>query len=395
MDLLQQEATITMLWRWSTMAQIVSTLMIAVFFVVLDRSVGRVEMRPWVKAWLANLAALFVTNIFWFWQPEGVVFTVIRFAYFFSKTMFVAFLVSGALQSVRERVGEGLSRTVLAGIVIYSAIAAFALDTIDRVGVVQSSILAAFLGGTAIILFVRGFRDSRWLAAGLAVRAAFAAIEAAAYGSRIVPIAWLPSRPVDLFLAAHSSFAAAAEWLIALGCVLTLYRTIQQELTDSNHALFTAKEVLQGMVDRDALTGLGNRRALPAVFRQVYSTGATIFFFDLNDFKVINDSYGHQAGDDALKRFARALHATFRPDDHVIRYAGDEFVVIAQAAEPSQVLGRIDDLRERLKLQRITGPEIRFSVGHSYLAVHGEPEAAVKAADEAMYQDKAKIYLGS
>jgi len=384
------EPKLLLLWQWSTLAQIVSALMIAVFFVVLDRSVGRVETRPWVKAWLANLAALFVTNIFWFWQPAGVVFTLIRFAYFFSKTMFVAFLVSGAMQSVHGRVGRGLNRAVLAGIVLYSAIAALALDKIERIGVVQSSILAAFFGGTAIILFSRGSRGSRWLAAGLGIRAAFAAIETVAYGSKVLPGAWLPSARVDLFLAAHSSLAAAAEWVIALGCVLAFYRTIQRELTDLNQALFTSKEVVQGNVDHDSLTGLGNRSALRAVFRQVYSTGATIFFFDLNDFKVINDSYGHQAGDDALKRFAQALQKTFRPEDHVIRYAGDEFVVVAQAAEPSQVLGHIDDLREKLKQQRTTGPDIRFSVGHSYLAVHGDPEAAVKAADEAMYGEKAK-----
>ncbi|MDP9193446.1 MAG: diguanylate cyclase [Acidobacteriota bacterium] len=46
---------------------------------------------------------------------------------------------------------------------------------------------------------------------------------------------------------------------------------------------------------------------------------------------IINDSYGHQVGDECLKRFARALQTTFRPDDHVIRDAGDEFVIVAPA----------------------------------------------------------------
>jgi diguanylate cyclase (GGDEF)-like protein len=108
----------------------------------------------------------------------------------------------------------------------------------------------------------------------------------------------------------------------------------------------------------------------------------------LDDFKEINDSYGHQAGDDCLKRFSQALQASFRPDDHVIRYAGDEFVVVAQAVEPPQVLERVERLRERLRI-RADGPEIRFSVGHAYLPVNGEPAAAIQAADEAMYRDKA------
>jgi hypothetical protein len=146
-----------------------------------------------------------------------------------------------------------------------------------------------------------------------------------------------PHRALGLFLASHSSFDTGAEWVIALGCVLTLYRTIQLELTQTNTDLLAAKEVLQELVDRDSLTGLANRRALPIILRESDTTGATILFFDLNDFKLINDSYGHQIGDDCLKRFARALQASFRPDDHVIRYAGDEFVVVAPGLDPDQL----------------------------------------------------------
>ena len=87
-----------LLWRWSTTAQITSALMIAVFFVVLGRSVRRVEMRPWMYAWLANLAALLVTCIFWFAQPSSpFAFVVLRGSYFFWKTMFVVLLVAGAV----------------------------------------------------------------------------------------------------------------------------------------------------------------------------------------------------------------------------------------------------------------------------------------------------------
>jgi diguanylate cyclase (GGDEF)-like protein len=146
--------------------------------------------------------------------------------------------------------------------------------------------------------------------------------------------------------------------------------------------------VLQELVDRDPLTGLSNRRALPDVLRSVFDTGATILFFDLNDFKGINDSYGHQMGDECLKRFARVLQASFRPDDHVIRYAGDEFVVVAQSVEPAQVLVRVEGVRERLKFERTDGPPIKFAVGHAYLPSNGDAEAALREADEAMYREK-------
>lgn len=116
------------------------------------------------------------------------------------------------------------------------------------------------------------------------------------------------------------------------------------------------KEELQALVDRDSLTGLANRRALPEALRECGGSGATLLFFDLNDFKEINDSYGHSIGDECLRRFASALRATFGEDGRLFRYGGDEFVVIATGDA-----GRlVNELRERLEQERVS-PRIRFS----------------------------------
>jgi diguanylate cyclase (GGDEF)-like protein len=378
-----------LLWRWSTTAQITSALMIAVFFVVLGRSVRRVEMRPWIYAWLANLAALLVTCIFWFAQPSSqFAFVVLRGSYFFWKTMFVVLLVAGARSFVRRRPGLTVRRTVIACILVYAVVAAFTVDAIDKIGVVQSVVMALILGACAAALLVKRPPGSGWLTAGLTIRSLLAAVEAVAHFARIVPMKRLPESVVGLFVASYSSFDTGAEWVIALGCVLILYRTIQQELTNSNLDLTAAQEVLQQLVDRDPLTGLSNRRALPEIFRNVFETGATILFFDLNDFKGINDAYGHQTGDECLRRFARALQASFRPGDHVIRYAGDEFVVVAPSADPPVLLDHVERMRERLKFERADGPPIRFSAGHARLSPKGDAEGALRAADEAMYREK-------
>jgi diguanylate cyclase (GGDEF)-like protein len=378
-----------LLWRWSTTAQITSELMIAVFFVVLSRSVRRVEMRPWVQAWVANLVALLVTIIFWFAQPNSrFAFMATVFSYTLSKTIFSILLVAGTWNFVRRRSSVAMRRAVIAIAILYSAIAALTLDKIDKLGVVQSAVIGIILGTGALLLLFNRVPGAGWLTAGLSIRAILAVIETLAHGARLVPQRFVSESSVGIFLATYSSFDTGAEWVIALGCVLILYRTIQQELTQSNVDLLAAQEVLQQLVDRDPLTGLANRRALPEVFRDVFPTGATILFFDLNDFKGINDRYGHQMGDDCLKRFARVLQASFRPDDHVIRYAGDEFVVVAPSADPAQVLDRVERVRERLKFERSDGPPIRFAVGHAYLNINGDAEEALKAADEAMYREK-------
>ena len=379
-----------LLWRWSTTAQTASLLMIAIFFIVLARSVRRAELQTWVNAWLANLLALCVTSILWVGQPTSrAAFIAIRMGSFFSKTMFVALLALGAWGFVRPRLGARANREIIIAIAAYAVIGAFTLETIDLIGMVQSAIIAVVLAITAVLLVVKRIPGSGWLAAGFGIRAVLGFIEAAAYGSHFAQATWIPAPQIGLFLASHSSLDTGAEWVIALGCVLILYRTIQTDLTKANVDLLAAKETLQDLVDHDALTGLSNRRALPAVLRAVYDTGATVIFFDLNDFKEINDSLGHQVGDECLKKFAQALQGSFRPSDHVFRFAGDEFVVVAPSAQPEQVVERLDKVRERLKAERVRGHQIGFSAGYSYLAVHGDSEAALKEADEAMYADKA------
>jgi len=378
-----------LLWRWSTTAQITSELMIAVFFVVLARSVRRVEMRPWIQAWLWNIAALFVTIVFWFAQPKSrIAFMATVFGYTLSKTIFSVLLVAGTWNFVRRRPGQATRRVVMFSVIAYSIVAAFTFDHIDKLGTAQSAVIALILGFGALLLLITRTPGAGWLAAGLSIRTILAVTETLAHGAHLFPQHFVSESAIGIFLASYSSFDTGAEWLIALGCVLILYRTIQQELTQSNVDLLAAQEVLQELVDRDPLTGLANRRALPDVLRGVFRTGATILFFDLNDFKGINDRHGHQTGDDCLKRFARVLQASFRPEDHVVRYAGDEFVVIAPSADPEQILARVENVRERLKFERSDGPPIKFSVGHATLPVNGDAEAALRQADEAMYRQK-------
>src|SRR3954453_23062308 len=91
-----------LLWRWSTTAQVASALLIAVFFAVLGRSMRRDDLRPWIEAWLANLAALVVTIVFWFARPSsrwGL--SALVWGYFFFKTMFAALLALGAWRFAR------------------------------------------------------------------------------------------------------------------------------------------------------------------------------------------------------------------------------------------------------------------------------------------------------
>ncbi|MCU1347250.1 MAG: hypothetical protein JWO56_280 [Acidobacteria bacterium] len=377
-----------LLWRWSTAAQVTSVLIVTIFFVVLGRSVGRADIRPWIYAWLANLGAMTVTMLFWYLQPVDLVNLLLRTAYFFTKTAFVVLLLRGAANFTRARFGRRGTLPVVLLMGVYCLAAGFFMDSIDKIGIAQSSLVAVLLGAGAIALARTRGSGVGWLAVGFATRSALAFAETAAYAIRYRTPTGTLSSELSIFLASHSSFDTAAEWLIALGCVLALYSRIQQELRQANGELVAAQEVLQQLADRDPLTGLANRRALPELFRSIAGAEATLLFFDFDGFKQINDVYGHQVGDDCLRRFATALQERFAQHGSVIRYGGDEFLVVVRDLPELLIVSRLDNLRASLRKRSDTGPPIHFSVGRAPVAAGEEPEAALRAADDAMYADK-------
>ncbi|MEO5626006.1 MAG: GGDEF domain-containing protein [Dokdonella sp.] len=378
-----------LLWRWSTLVQATSDLMIAGFFVALAHSLGRAELRVWVNAWLANLAALLVTIAFWLWQPGGSwPFALTISLYLFAKTMFILLLVDGAIGFAVQRPPPVSRGKQIVSAAVFSIVGGAVIRSIDPLGLVQAVVICVCLGASAVFLIRRKERAYGWLATGFAIRSALAAAEAAAYAVHWSTGDALGASSLPIFLASHSSFDTGAEWVIALGCVLTLYGAIQQELTQANGELRSAQEELHTLLDRDQLTGVFNRRALPTMLHEAQANGATILFFDLDDFKKVNDLHGHHVGDACLVRFARTLSESFLAGDRVIRYAGDEFIVVAPELEHARIAKRIDDVRARLRATTAEAPRIDFSFGSAHLPPQGDPEAALREADQAMYREK-------
>jgi diguanylate cyclase (GGDEF)-like protein len=381
-----------LLWRWSTATQVTSIVIIAAFFAALARSTPRAELRWWLWAWLANLGALLVTLVFWSFDAPIAAFPLVRLLYLGTKTGFVWMFVQGCWTLVRPGGMIVPVRYAVAAIVAFALIGTFVLDTVVLIGLGQHGLLAVLFGLAAIFMARSTEPAVKWLAVGLVIRALLGGVEAVVYGAQAFSPDTAPDAPQGItstFLAAHSSLDTAAEWLLALGAVLALSDRAQRELRRYNEQLLLAQEDLRRLVDRDPLTALSNRRALPAIFRSVQPVGATLLFFDIDGFKLINDLHGHHVGDECLRRFAIALRESFRPSDAVIRYAGDEFLVVAKGLSPAACDVRIGRLRERLRFGgRKDGPLIRFSVGISELSEGGQPEAALESADQAMYRAK-------
>lgn len=145
----------------------------------------------------------------------------------------------------------------------------------------------------------------------------------------------------------------------------------------------------------DDLTLLSNRRGFEALAQHALNVckrmqkPASLLFFDLNDFKQINDTFGHAEGDHALKRFADVL----RESDVIGRLGGDEFVVLLSDSDcgaTEEVTHRLTQMLDARNAEARRGYDIRYSVGQIQYdpARHGSVAELLAAADAAMYSHK-------
>jgi diguanylate cyclase (GGDEF)-like protein len=166
------------------------------------------------------------------------------------------------------------------------------------------------------------------------------------------------------------------------------------------HKLSEQKRAMEHMALHDTLTGLPNRNLLNDrlnTMREVAkrdNSNLTIVMMDLDDFKKINDTYGHTAGDALLKEVAARLNACLRPQDTVCRLGGDEFIFLLDDMQDDSSLEVCKRISAELsKPINIQGTQI--NIGSSmgiveYSDYNDSPDALIHKADQAMYEVKAK-----
>jgi diguanylate cyclase (GGDEF)-like protein len=185
--------------------------------------------------------------------------------------------------------------------------------------------------------------------------------------------------------------------LLGLGMQLMAFEDMTYELRHANRSLAAAQAELRQLVISDSLTGCHNRRFFDEIIgrelqrHKRYRTPLSLVFIDIDRFKTINDTLGHETGDRVLRDVASFLAGRFREADYVFRWGGDEFLVLISCGE-AEALGRGAAIQQAFAASpHVTGlPKgVALSVGAVEIpADTRDVLPLVQAADERMYLNK-------
>jgi two-component system cell cycle response regulator len=175
---------------------------------------------------------------------------------------------------------------------------------------------------------------------------------------------------------------------------------VGRRITQLNREIAAKNMLLEEIAHTDPLTGLPNRRAIEMwADRQLkgaerHGYPMWVVLADLDAFKPVNDTYGHEAGDRVLRRFAEVLRANTRSADICGRMGGDEFIHVVSHAEKGNVERVVGRLREQIAAQKFVfgGKSVSVTASFGAAVCQGNPapefSALVAAADEALYAAK-------
>lgn len=215
-------------------------------------------------------------------------------------------------------------------------------------------------------------------------------------------MASLPLFKEDILLGAVSVYSAELEAYTDdhMRLLETVTRLASDALSNAMHHAVAESNALT-----DPLTGLPNARYIALRFDEEASRARRtdrpfqVVMLDLDDFKIVNDTFGHKVGDKMLREMGRIIQGQLREYDFLARYAGDEFVAIVQELVGNQV----DDLRHRietavsefsLKIRGNGEARVGISIGTATFGIEGETlDQLLVAADQAMYRAKSSHKL--
>jgi len=371
--------------RWAIVVQISIVLVLVLVFIALWKNFARKVVLSWMLAWILNLIGLLAIYLILLGSESlsNKSFRAIYLVYALCKIWFAILLVHGLNRYLNKSIllANKSIHLIIFTVLFMLLIFFLKVNTLNIQIIVYSIIGSIFAAAGIYHLLVRNNHKRVVLPLMFCVEASVFLHHAWALYPTIF------GAPVPGYMSHISFLDSISELFLGITCLFAIVYRVIEDYQQSNREMEAAQQSLRQLVDNDPLTGLWNRRKLEAFIQEKINQG-TLLYIDVDDFKTINDTWGHNIGDACLIRIATCLRQVLTRQTGLFRLGGDEFLAVIPDIDPQQLSVSIAQLKSELSIATKKTPAISISVGIQALDNNTDFNQSLKMADKNMYQAK-------